>query len=109
MKQNNITFNDYKNIGGQTVALFPVRIADNTEGGLVNGRGIINAVDIDWNEAEFKEAIDAQTILDENTVQTATPTITYTSDLIKILAKQQKQIDALIVMVKGLYQGLLSD
>ena len=113
---SNITFNNVSEIGQMfgSVPLSKINNytlnvnGDETEITAINQK-VFNAIDIDWNGAEFENAINAQTILDENTVQSETPTITSTGDLIKILAKQQKQIDALIVMVKGLYQGLLSE
>ena len=47
--QNNITFDNYRNRGGQTVANYPIRILG-SEGPDEDG-GIINVVDIDWNGA----------------------------------------------------------
>ena len=66
-----------------------------------------NAIEIDWNGAAFKSAVDAiNTVPDNGAVQQSIQNITTTGELVNIIAKQQSQIDALIVMVKALYQAV---
>lgn len=51
--QNDITFDSYKDRGGQTVAAIPIRMAGNQQDPDEDG-GIINAVDIDWNDGQLQ-------------------------------------------------------
>ena len=68
----------------------------------------VNAVDIDWNEAQFANAVsEISEVPDAGAVQSDISSITTTGELVSIIAKQQKQIDALITMVKGLYASLV--
>ena len=72
-----------------------------------NNGNFVNAVEIDWNNAEFKSAVDAiATVPDNGQIQTEIQNIKTTGDLVNIIAKQQSQIDSLIVMVKALYQAV---
>ena len=52
--QNGIIFNSYKDRGGQIIGGGPIRI--NGQQGPDEYGGIINAVDIDWNDADFISA-----------------------------------------------------
>ena len=66
-----------------------------------------NAIEIDWNNAAFKSAVDAiTTVPDNGAIQSEIQNIKTTGELVKIIAKQQAQIDALIVMVKAFYQAV---
>ena len=72
-----------------------------------NNGNFVNAVEVDWNNAEFKSAVDAiATVPDNGEIQTEIQNIKTTGDLVNIIAKQQSQIDSLIVMVKALYQAV---
>ena len=59
IEQNNIIFNSVKDKGGVTVGTGPIRINGQNSFG-ENSKGIVNAVDIDWNGAQ----------VDNNTINT---------------------------------------
>ena len=65
-----------------------------------------NAVEIDWNDANLasrKSEIENAGVPDSQSLPSALKT---TGELLDIIATQQAQIDALILMVKGIYAGL---
>ncbi len=99
MKQSEITFNNVKTAGVK-MDQWPIYLTG--QQGPDSDGGVVNAVDIDWNEAQLGTAIQGLgEVPDNGALNTAT--ITTTGELIKVIAKQQKQIDALIVMMKALY------
>lgn len=74
MIQNGITFNSVKNQSGSTVNMgqWPIVLAG--QQGPDEDGGIINAVDIDWNDAQWP-----------NTTPSAPTTIKTTGDLISAI------------------------
>ena len=60
----------------------------------------VNAVDIDWNSAKITIPANAEDEINEF------DEITTTGQLLSIIGRQQAQINALILMVKGIYAGL---
>ena len=104
--QNGVKFTATKGTG------LPSKYSNGNNGNFVNAEedgvdAFVNAVEIDWNNAEFKSAVDAIiTVPDNGEIQSEIKNIKTTGDLINIIAKQQSQIDSLIVMVKALYQAV---
>lgn len=104
--QNGVKFTATKGIG------LASKYSNGNNGNFVNAEedgvdAFVNAVEIDWNNAEFKSAVDAiVTVPDNGQIQTEIQNIKTTGDLVNIIAKQQSQIDSLIVMVKALYQAV---
>ena len=101
--QNNVNFSTVKT-SGVKLSTWPIYL--NGQQGPDEDGGVINAVDIDWNGANLsarKEAINSTGIPDTVALPTSLNT---TGELLDIIAQQQAQIDALILMVKGLYVGL---
>lgn len=97
-QSSNVRFNNVKD-GGKVQSSSPVWTGQN---GVDEFGGIVNAIDVDWNEAQLGAAIQAiETVPDNGDLNSTT--ITTTGELIQVIAKQQKQIDALIVMMKALY------
>ena len=96
--KSNVAFNDVK-AGGKKQSSSPVWTGVN---GVDEFGGIVNVIDVDWNGAQLGAAIQALSEVPDNGALN-TATITTTGELIKVIAKQQKQIDALIVMMKALY------
>ena len=90
--QNGITFNSYKNVGLQ-VGSGPL-IIKNVEGPDEYG-GIINAYDIDWNEAEIPYG---------NLETGETVTINTTGELLSLISKMQQEIFVLSAAVAALSQ-----
>ena len=87
--QNDITFDNYKNRGGQQIGNYPIRILG-SEGPDEDGVGIINAVDIDWNGA----------VLPNGDITTGgSKTIATTGELMKMINEMQKEIYTLTAAV----------
>lgn len=107
VSQDEVSFNVLKpsvNMGG-----VPANGTYSDANGQAAAGSGINVVDIDWNEAQLGAAILALgEEVPDNGVFNST-TITTTGELIQIIAKQQKQIDALIVMMKALYGTFTTD
>lgn len=99
MIQNNITFDSVKT-GAKAFSFYPL-VMKNQQGPDEDGMGIINAVDIDWNNAALNAAKPSEPIegFPNGTVNT-------TGDLLKNIANLQAQVDLLTTLVKGLYSAL---
>ena len=113
INKDNIVFSDVKNRTVTRKGVGIITHADNVSSGKYvydpESEPVVMALDIDWNGAQFANAVAAITeVPDAGEVQSNISSITTTGELISIVAKQQKQIDALITMVKGLYASLVS-
>ena len=103
MTQGQITFNNVKT-AGVNMSQWPILLAG--QQGPDEEGGVVNAVDIDWNEAKLEDAI---TALSTNVQEgVAVSNITTSGDLLKVVAQLQAQVNTLTTLVKGLYAALAS-
>ena len=103
MTQGQITFNNVKT-AGVNMSQWPILLAG--QQGPDEEGGVVNAVDIDWNEAKLEDAI---TALSTNVQEgVAVSNITTSGDLLKVVAQLQAQVNTLTTLVKGLYASLAS-
>ena len=91
---------NYKNTSGQP-------IDDEYSGEIQKPSSLVNAIDIDWNDANIADAI---TILNgtDGQITEGTPieNINTTGDLLYTIANLQAQVTVLTNLVKGLYMAL---
>ena len=102
LSQNGISFNDIKTnglpVGTSNIHIPGFNGVDPDDGGL------INAVDVDWNNAQLQSAVQS---LESNLQEgVAVSEITTSGDLLKVIAQLQAQVNTLTVLIKGLYNGL---
>jgi len=102
-QNQHIKFNNYKEATESLVVSGGPLVVSNQEGVTEFG-GIINGVDIDWNNAQFEIAV--KNSENRNTDGLQVKTITTTGDLLAIIAGLQAQVDNLTTLVKGLYTAL---
>ncbi|MBR5962521.1 MAG: hypothetical protein IK000_00045 [Bacteroidaceae bacterium] len=92
--QNGVSFTGYKNSSDGILPFTAGIMVSGTEGVDPDFGGIINAVDIDWNSAGLSSAINALSLSGDNISVSEFNT---SGDLIKAMAKMEKQIQALTV------------
>ena len=89
-QDNGISFNDAKFQQGVPINIIPMEIGGASQPGLVEGNGIINVVDIDWNGAVLPNA---------NITSGGSVTIKTAGQLLNLINEMQKEIYTLAAAV----------
>lgn len=100
MEQDNLTFNSVKTAHGTEINSGPLGIRGQV--GVDEFGGVVNAVDIDWNEANLSSRVSSLNAPEG----ISHSTITTTGELLDEIAHLRAQVDALTSLVKGLYNAL---
>lgn len=102
LNQNDINFNSVSEINSNPASLpygpSPYESASEQQ----SSKKLMNAVDIDWNEANLSSRVSSLNAPEG----ISHSTITTTGELLDEIAHLRAQVDALTSLVKGLYNAL---